>query len=238
MKLFAVLLLASTVVTTITLKAQPAVVLQGAFIMQQSGDEHALILQDNYFMHTVYNVAGKQFKYSEGGVFKLKGDSLLQQIEFSTMSPQSVGEHRGYKLSANQQDITLDGSNTGIQKWTKVDNGNSALAGNWRITGRKEGDTVRSLQQRGPRKTLKLLSGTRFQWAAINPQTKEFFGTGGGTYTFENGKYTETIQFFSRDSTRVGAVLSFDGAVKDGQWHHSGKSSTGNPIYEIWSREK
>ncbi|MES2648444.1 MAG: membrane or secreted protein [Bacteroidota bacterium] len=211
--------------------------LQGAFTSHENGDEHAIILQDNYFMHTVYNVAGKLFKYSEGGSFKLAGDSLIQLVEFSTKSPQMVGERRAYKLEANLQEITLSGSNTGKQKWTKADNGNSPLAGNWRITGRKEGDSIRQMQ-RGARKTLKLLSGTRFQWAAINPQTKEFFGTGGGTYTFENGKYTETIQFFSRDSTRVGAVLSFDGAVKDGQWHHSGKSSTGNPIYEIWSREK
>lgn len=82
------------------------------------------------------------------------------------------------------------------------------------------------------------MSGTRFQWAAINPETKEFFGTGGGTYTFVNGKYTENIEFFSRDNSRVGASLSFKGEVKDGQWHHSGNSSTGNPIYEIWSREK
>ena len=40
------------------------------------------------------------------------------------------------------------------------------------------------------RKTLKVLTGTKFQWAAINAETKEFFGTGGGSYTFVNGKYS------------------------------------------------
>lgn len=29
----------------------------------------------------------------------------------------------------------------------------------------------------------------------------------------------------------------FDGKLVDGNWHHSGRSSTGNPIYEVWSRE-
>ncbi len=89
----------------------------------------------------------------------------------------------------------------------------------------------------GPRKTLKILSGTRFQWAAINTDTKEFFGTGGGTYTFKDGKYTENIEFFSRDNSRVGASLSFDGKVDGKRWHHSGKSSKGDPIAEVWTRQ-
>jgi hypothetical protein len=63
-------------------------------------------------------------------------------------------------------------------------------------------------------------------------------GTGGGTYTFANGKYTEHIEFFSRDSSRVGAALTFDGKLENGDWHHSGLSSKGDPIYEVWSRKK
>lgn len=83
-----------------------------------------------------------------------------------------------------------------------------------------------------------MLTGNRFQWFAINPETKEFFGTGGGTYSFENGKYTENILFFSRDNSRVGAHLTFDGKIEDGNWHHSGLSSKGDAIYEIWGRVK
>ena len=54
---------------------------------------------------------------------------------------------------------------------------------------------------------------------------------------FENGKYTERIQFFSRDPQRVGASLSFIAELKDGDWHHSGLSSKGDKIYEVWSRK-
>ena len=60
-------------------------------------------------------------------------------------------------------------------------------------------------------------------------------GTGGGTYTTENGKYVENLDFFSRDPNRVGAILEFGFGLKDGDWHHKGKSSKGDPIYEIWS---
>jgi hypothetical protein len=51
-----------------------------------------------------------------------------------------------------------------------------------------------------------------------------------------NGVYTEVIEFFSRDASRVGAKLEFQGSVRDGDWHHLGLSSRGDPIYEIWSR--
>ena len=101
--------------------------------------------------------------------------------------------------------------------------------------------TASGIEKRTPgaRKTMKILSGTRFQWIAYNNETKEFFGTGGGTYTTTDGKYTETIEFFSRDNSRVGAKLEFNYALEDGQWRHSGKSSKGDPMDEVWSqREK
>jgi hypothetical protein len=89
----------------------------------------------------------------------------------------------------------------------------------------------------GP-ENLKLLTGNRFQWAAINPETKQFMGTGGGTYTAINGKYTEKLEFFSRDNNRVGRSLPFDAELKGNDWYHRGQSSTGGKVSEVWSREK
>lgn len=94
------------------------------------------------------------------------------------------------------------------------------------------------MMQRGPRKTIKLLTGSRFQWVAINPQTKQFSGTGGGTYVLKSGIYTETIDFFSRDNGRVGRSLTFKAAIDQDEWHHTGQSSTGGAVNEIWTREK
>jgi hypothetical protein len=90
----------------------------------------------------------------------------------------------------------------------------------------------------GARRTMKILSGTRFQWIAYNTETKEFSGTGGGTYTTVNGKYTENIEFFSRDNSRVGASLTFDFSLEDGAWRHSGRSSKGDPINEVWTKRE
>ena len=82
---------------------------------------------------------------------------------------------------------------------------------------------------------MKILSGTRFQWIACNTETKQFMGTCGGTYATLNAEYTENIDFFSRDVTKVGLSLSFNYELIDGNWHHSGFSSKGDPINEIWS---
>ena len=89
-----------------------------------------------------------------------------------------------------------------------------------------------------PRKTMKMLAGGRFQWIAYDTSKKEFYGTGGGTYTAKSDGYIENIEFFSRDSNTVGKSLGFDFEIKDGDWHHRGFSSKGDPKYEIWTQRK
>jgi hypothetical protein len=60
-------------------------------------------------------------------------------------------------------------------------------------------------------------------------------GTGGGTYTTADGTYTENIEFFSRDDSKAGLSLNFNYELIDGNWNHTGLSSKGKPIHEIWS---
>ncbi|MFM9075003.1 MAG: membrane or secreted protein, partial [Bacteroidota bacterium] len=57
----------------------------------------------------------------------------------------------------------------------------------------------------------------------------------GGTYTTVDGAYTETLEFFSRDNSRVGSSLNFQFRIEEGRWRHSGLSSKGEPIDEYWS---
>lgn len=210
--------------------------LKGAWHFQTESVEHVLIFQDGYFSHTVFDKENKKFVSSYGGVYKPGSITAQLKIEFDTKNKEDVGKERTVAYLVEGKELTTD--ITGIrQKWERLDDGRENLAGVWRITGRMVDGKLNQMQ-RGDRKTLKLLSSTRFQWMAINPATKEFFGTGGGTYTFTNGKYTETIEFFSRDSTRVGASLTFDGSVKGDVWNHSGKSSKGDPLNEQWTKEK
>ena len=205
----------------------------GAWHVKNGSIEEVLILQDGYLSHTVFDKPNKKFVSTYGGIYKAGGKLM---VEFDTRSTDEIGKQIDFDAQLVGQKL-ISKTNRHAQSWTRIDEGKEILAGVWRITGRMVDGKVNEMT-RGDRKTLKILSGTRFQWVAINPATKEFFGTGGGVYTFSDGKYSEHIEFFSRDSSRVGASLTFDGSVKDDIWNHSGRSSKGEPLNEFWSKEK
>jgi hypothetical protein len=211
--------------------------LTGAWQLNNNNEEQVLLFMDGYFTHSTYDRTGKKFIQTRGGTYSLANDKLTIQYEFDTRNKEQVGQAAFYQvaLQGRQLSANLNGS---IEQWTRVDDGSANLAGLWKITARKQGNELQQIHQTGTRKTVKILTSTRFQWAAIDPGSKSFMGTGGGTYTFKDGKYTENIEFFSRDSSRVGSSLSFDGKLEKGDWHHSGLSSRGEPIYEVWSRKK
>ncbi|HSB94249.1 MAG TPA: hypothetical protein VLC28_14090 [Flavitalea sp.] len=204
---------------------------EGAFIYQHQNGEDWLMLKDNYLIHTSFNKNAKQFHFSRGGVYTVDGQNLKWKVEFDTRDSKKVGQTESIHFELKNESLNFD-----KKEYKRSDDGWSPLAGYFRISGRRQGEQMNDMPL-APRKTIKLLTANKFQWAAINTSTGEFFGTGGGSYTFENGKYTENIEFFSRDSSRVGASLQFSDTLQGRRWIHSGLSSKGDPIYEIWTRE-
>ena len=194
------------------------------------------IYQDNYFSWGFKNAKTDEFVSAGGGEYSVK-NGLSETYDFYTPDPQRVGETRNYEVTLSGDELRLEEEGGDVEVWRRVSDSENDLSGNWVITGRqRNGELSRSTP--GARRTIKILGGDRFQWVAFNSDTGEFFGSGGGTYTAEDGKYVEDIEFFSRDDSRVGASLPFEYEVKNGEWHHRGKSSKGEPIYEIWSPYK
>lgn len=210
--------------------------LEGAWKITNGSVEELLLIAGNYCMITEFDKTNKKFINSMGGPLSIKNNQVTFKVHFNSGDKNEVGKDHSGSFNINNNKLTT--AVGGISKtWTREDDGKNTLAGNWRITKRKVDNEMSDIPLR-PRRTLKLLTGKYFQWAAINIETGEFSGTGGGQYTFQNGKYTENIEFFSRDNARVGASLSFDGKVENNDWIHSGLSSQGAPIYEIWSKFK
>jgi hypothetical protein len=207
----------------------------GAWMRRLDTSVQYLTIVDQYFVITTFNLEEKKFYQTRGGTAVMDGKQMTGVIEFNTTDKSEVKSSYAYNYTFNKKDLVMPIGGI-VKTWTWVDDANAGLAGNWRITGRMQDGKFVTMNP-GTRKTIKVLSGTRFQWTAINTDTGEFFGTGGGYYTFKDGKYSEHIEFFSRDATRVGSSLSFDASIKDGNWHHSGNSSKGDPIFEIWSRK-
>ena len=192
-----------------------------------------VIFSEGYQVLTVYNAETGKFVHSNGGTWKLEGDTMTEKIEFHTDNSERVGVEVSFKVDITDTTIEIVG---GDLKLNRIDNGTPGkLQGAWLMSGRIRDGKTQLRDTDRPRKTMKILSGTRFQWIAYNTETKQFMGTGGGTYTTINGEYTENIEFFSRDDSRVGASLKFNYDLVDGKWHHKGFSSKGNPIHEIWS---
>lgn len=214
--------------------------LQGAWEKEMTdNDGNAIrfvaIITDGYFATSASFKENGRFLFTTGGSYTLKEGAFVPTYEFHTRNKPLVG--RSYSLAMKVEGDKLYFGDE--SPWTRIDDGKpGALNGAWLISGRKRGEEMRPMDMTRPRKTMKILSGTRFQWIAYNTETGEFSGTGGGTYTTKGGKYTENIEFFSRDDSRVGASLGFNYELKDGVWHHSGKSSKGAPIYETWSLRK
>jgi hypothetical protein len=209
--------------------------LEGAWSSQDSnGQQQVIILANGHYALSTYNAGAKTFESTRGGKFRIDGKKLIEIVEFNTADPQQTGTEQSsftIEKKGKQHILKTNGST-----FARLDDGTPGkLAGAWVITGRMTPNGPRR-NTPGARRTMKILSGTRFQWIAYNVETKEFFGTGGGTYTTTDGKYTENIEFFSRDSSRVGASLSFDYGIEGKDWRHKGLSSKGDPLDEFWTR--
>ena len=204
--------------------------LKGAFLAKEGKINHLWLFIDGYSSYIQYE--DDKYLGTWGGPFSVVEGKIKVNMEFNDQKPDEVGSIKMLETSISKDQIKYGNLDFKRQTPKKLD-----LDGLWRITGRKQDDKLSEIA-RGDRKTIKLLVDGHFQWIAINPTEKGFFGTGGGHYTFKDKKYTEHILFFSRDNSRVDAHLEFTGELKDGKWHHSGLSSKGDPIYEIWSRDK
>ena len=208
-----------------------------------SGNTFIMICSDKYLMFAVYDLSQKKYVKSGGGTYELSivsgKDILSYKRDFNTEDSTVVGltVANFYTVDKNELSLT-EGPLAG--NWKRIDESKSpkTMNASWRIRAREGSDFKMQTILKGSRKTLKILSGSHFQWAAFNTDTHQFFGTGGGTYTVKDGKYTENIEFFSRDNKRVGASLTFDYVLNGKDWTHAGQSSTGARVHEIWEKQE
>lgn len=207
------------------------------------GNVMTMICSNNYLMFGVYDLTNKKYVKSGGGTYQLSdvaGKKIFSyKREFNTEDSTVVGLTVANIFTVNNNDLAIsEGPLAGT--WKRVDEAKSpkTMATAWRIRARENKEFKMETMLKGSRKTLKILSGSRFQWAAFNTDTHQFFGTGGGNYMVKDDKYTENIEFFSRDNKRVGGSLTFDCVLNGKDWTHAGQSTTGVRVHEIWEREE
>jgi len=236
MKLLSILILCS--LGAITTFAQSFIgAWEGFHTTKDSQNVRSIVtFAEGYQVLTNYDANTGEFISTNGGTWSLEGDTMTEMVEFDTNNPDRVGTEVSFQVHITDTTMGIVGHEMTLNR---IDSGTPGkLQGAWLMSGRIRDGKEQTRDTTRPRKTMKILSGTRFQWIAYNTETKEFKGTGGGTYTTVDGKYTENIEFFSRDNSKAGLSLSFDYELIDGKWYHSGKSSKGDPIHEIWSQRE
>lgn len=209
-----------------------------------AGNVQTLICSDNYLMYAVYDINSKKFLSAGGGSYTLLSAGVNKifsfKREFDTADSTLVGITVANKYTLKDNDLSIaEGILAG--DWQRIDESKSpkTMASVWRIRARENKEFKMEAMLKSSRKTLKILSGSRFQWAAFNTDTRQFFGTGGGTYSVsKDGKYTENIEFFSRDKKRMGTSSTFDCVLNGKDWTHAGQNSMGVRVHEIWAKEE
>lgn len=194
-------------------------------LSDDSKNHHRILIDKEFFIETVFDSDDGDFILTRGGFYtKSKNNDLDIIFEFNS----------NYKIDSLKK-LTFSRLDE-LKKESELD---QDLDGKWLMAGRVgiDGKEKRRDLNRS-RKTLKFLIDGFFQWTAYNTENFQFFGSGGGTYLASKGQYNESIEFFSRDKTRVGMTLSFDYEKKADDWYHSGFSSKGNPLNEIWTLRK
>ena len=182
--------------------------------------KHRVLMDDEYIVETQFMSSSSQFVKTIGGFYQKNGNDIIVNLEFNSnfsndsLKTISISDRSGWKKISG---ITLP------------------LQGKWLMSGRVRGKTERRRDTNQPRKTMKILVDGYFQWIAFNTSNFRFSGTGGGSYSVENGMYIETIDYFSRDNKKVGVSLSFNYLKNGNDWYHRGFSSKGDPLHEIWA---
>src|SRR4030095_7972009 len=109
--------------------------LTGAWNAKSESTDHVLVFQDGYFSYSTYDKANKKFIRTWGGTFSEAGGQVHANIEFDTESKDNVGGHKHFSASVSGNILKFD-AGARVNSWTRIDDGNTNLAGNWRITGR------------------------------------------------------------------------------------------------------
>ncbi len=205
-----------------------------SWVFESDDDFEVRIYSDKFFTVARYN--NNIFISTFGGIFSTD-NGYYELLEYNSLDSSLVGDTLFYS------NINVEAING--KEFLKIDDKTfskniekSQLGGSWLMSGIERRGEMRMRDVNKPRKTMKILAGDRFQWIAYDISKKGFYGSGGGTYSTKNGKYVENIEFFSRDKDTVGKSLEFDFEIKEGDWHHRGFSSKGDPKYEIWTKRR
>ena len=208
-------------ITLLFLLCLPIVLLSQVFTFKVNGQNHRILMDNNYLIETVFMKNDGTFILSRGGYYIKTANGIDITFEFN--SNYALDSLTSFRYSLNKT-------------WKNISQSSQVLEGKWLMAGRVKAEGEQRRDLTASRKTLKFLLDGYFQWTAFDAKSMRFMGSGGGTYSAQNKEYIETLDYFSRDNTKVGKMLPFDFLRKDDDWYHKGLNSKGKLMHEIWHK--
>ena len=208
-------------ISVILLLCYPIVLLSQVFTFKVNDQNHRILMDDNYFIETVFMKNDGAFIMSRGGYYNKIANRIDLTFEFN--SNYTLDSLTSFSYSSNKI-------------WKNISQSDQALEGKWLMAGRVKAEGEQRRDLTASRMTLKFLLDGYFQWTAFDVDSMSFMGSGGGTYSAQNKEYIETLDYFSRDNTKVGKVLPFGFIQKEDDWYHKGLNSKGKLMHEIWRK--
>ena len=126
-----------------------------------------------------------------------------------------------------------------------VDNGkntnSSFLLGSWSLVARKAffaGDSAEWVETPSNVTQLKHITPTHFSWVRFDMEAGSMVGAGGGTYSMDEDKYVELVQYVFGDISTLllGKKQEFTWKIEGDTFHQSGRLSDGLYIEEKYVR--
>ena len=187
------IILSITILLSFILNAQNPIGAWERVHISKDGKElkSVVIFSESHQSISVYESKTGKLIHSNGGSWKLEGLTMTEVVEFDTDNPKRVGSAVVFDININDQFLEIVGSEIKFSRLDKGAPGN--LNGAWLMSARIRDGKKQERDISRPRKTMKILSGTRFQWIAYNTETKKFMATGGGSYTTLKGKYKDIL---------------------------------------------
>lgn len=112
-------------------------------------------------------------------------------------------------------------------------NTDDSIKGSWKAVRTQYGnDPMKALSENEI--SHKLFTGTRWSAVSFDKNTNKITGVAGGTYTIKGSDYTETVEYYSWDSSIVGKTFKFTMTIENGMLHQKGFMEwKGDPKYQI-----
>ena len=115
----------------------------------------------------------------------------------------------------------------------------NAPLGTWQLVFTKYGNATDFTNYPDTSKRIKLITATHFTWLEVENFNKMVRSSAGGSYKFNAGEYTETIEFAGEGMEGfIGKPQKFTIKIDGDTLHQSGVLSNGLKIEEKWTRVK